>query len=99
MAGKTWLADINRHLTIRIIGMKYRRIKSSSLQSIERGRRTEIDFLNGYICDRGREHGVPTPVNDAVCDMVREIEGAKRPMSLSNVEDSVFERIKAKGKR
>ena len=99
LAGKTWLADLNRHFTIRIIGMKYRRIKSSSLQSIERGRRTEIDFLNGYICDRGREHAVPTPINDAVRGMVREIEDAKRPMSLQNVEDSIFERIKAKGKR
>jgi hypothetical protein len=41
---------------------------------------------------------VPTPVNNAVRDMVREIENGKRQMSLSNVEDSVFERIKAKGK-
>ncbi|NQU15243.1 MAG: hypothetical protein HQ561_13910 [Desulfobacteraceae bacterium] len=29
---------------------------SSSLQSLERGRRTEIDFLNGYICDNGKTH-------------------------------------------
>jgi 2-dehydropantoate 2-reductase len=90
LEGNTWLADLNRHLTIRIIGMKYRRIKSSSLQSIERGRRTEIDFLNGYICDRGREHAVPTPANDAVCDMVREIEDGKRPISLANMEDPAF---------
>ena len=88
--GKTWLADLNRHLTIRIIGLKYRRIKSSSLQSIERGRRTERDFLNGYLCDRGREHGVPTPVNDAVCDLVREIEDGNRQMSLGNIEDPAF---------
>jgi len=96
---KTWLADLIRHLTIRIIGFKYRRIKSSSLQSIERGRRTEVDYLNGYICDRGRENGIPTPVNDAVRDMVHEIEDGKRKMSLGNVEDPVFERIKAKDKR
>jgi 2-dehydropantoate 2-reductase len=92
--GKTWLADFNRHLTIRIIGLKYRRIKSSSLQSIERGRRNEIEFLNGYICDCGREQSVPTPVNDAVREMVREIEDGKRQMSLRNIEGSVFERIK-----
>lgn len=84
------LADFKRHLTIRIIGFKYRRIKSSSLQSIERGRRSEIDFLNGYIRDRGRERGVPTPVNDAVCAMVREIENGQRPMTLANVHDPVF---------
>jgi 2-dehydropantoate 2-reductase len=90
LEGKTWLTDLNRHLTIRIIGFKYRRIKSSSLQSIERGRLTEIDFLNGYISDRGREQGVPTPYNDAVRDMVHEIEDGKRKMSLRNVEEAVF---------
>ena len=90
---KTWMADLIRHFTIRIIGFKYRRIKSSSLQSIERGRRSEVDYLNGYICDRGRELGVPTPVNDAVRDMVHKIEDGERKMSLANVEDPVFERI------
>ena len=51
--------------------------------------RTEVDYINGYICDRGREHGVPTPVNDAVRDMGHEIEAGKRQMSLKNVEDPV----------
>lgn len=84
------ISDFKRHLVIRIIGFKYRRIKSSSLQSIERGRKTEINFLNGYICERGKEHGVPTPINDAVRNMVLEIEDGKREMSLNNVKDSVF---------
>jgi len=90
LKGQGMLADFKRHLTIRIIGFKYRRIKSSSLQSIERGRRSEIDFLNGYICDRGRERGVATPVNDAVRAMVHEIEDGKRPLTLANVHDPVF---------
>ncbi|MGD2187320.1 MAG: ketopantoate reductase C-terminal domain-containing protein, partial [Desulfobacterales bacterium] len=84
------ISDFKRHLVIRIIGFKYRRIKSSSLQSIERGRKTEINFLNGYICDRGKEHGVATPVNEAVRDMVLEIEDGKREMSLNNIKDSAF---------
>jgi len=87
LKGQGRLADLKRHLTIRLIGFKYRQIKSSSLQSIERGRRTEIDFLNGYICDRGKELGVPTPVNDAVRAMVLEIEAKKREMSLDNVDE------------
>ena len=72
--------------TIRMIGFKYRRIKSSILQSIERDRRTEIDFLNGYICESGRRHGVPTPVNDAVRKMVLEIEAGSRNMSMSDFD-------------
>jgi 2-dehydropantoate 2-reductase len=82
-----WLGDLRRHLTIRLIGFKYRRIRSSSLQSLERGRKTEVDFLNGYICRQGRRHHVPTPVNDAVVEMIHEIEDGKRPISMANLDE------------
>jgi len=84
------LSQMKRNLLIRAIGFKYRRIKSSSLQSLERGRKTEIDYLNGYICARGRKHGVPTPINDAVVKMVKEIEGGQRKMTPENLKDAVF---------
>lgn len=84
------ISDFKRHFFLRIIGFKYRRIKSSSLQSIERGRKTEINFLNGYICERGKEHGVPTPINDAVRNMVIEIEENEREMSLNNINDAAY---------
>jgi len=87
LAGKGKFADLKRYLTIRIIGFKYRRIKSSSLQSLERGRRTEIDYLNGYICEKGKALGVPTPLNDAVRKMVLEIENGQRPVSLDNLDE------------
>jgi 2-dehydropantoate 2-reductase len=45
--------------------------RPSLLQDVMRGRRTEIDYLNGYVCDQGRRKGVKTPVNDAVVDTVR----------------------------
>jgi 2-dehydropantoate 2-reductase len=88
--GSSFTSNLKRNLLIRIIGFKYRRIRSSSLQSLERGRRTEIDYLNGYICDRGREHGVPTPINDAVVSMIRQIEVGTRKISLDNLNDPVF---------
>jgi 2-dehydropantoate 2-reductase len=87
---RSLVADLRRHLFIRAIGFKYRRIKSSSLQSLERGRKTEIDYLNGYICDRGREHGVPTPLNDAVVTMVKEIEDGKRKITPENLNAPVY---------
>lgn len=87
LAGKGKSADLKRYLTIRIIGFKYRRIKSSSLQSLERGRRTEIDFLNGYICEKGKALGVPTTLNSAVKAMVLEIENGQRQMSLDNLDE------------
>jgi len=38
---------------------------------VRRGRNTEIDFLNGYLVDLGREHGVNTPVNSALANLIR----------------------------
>jgi 2-dehydropantoate 2-reductase len=47
---------------------------SSMGQDVQRGRRTEIDFLNGYIVDKGRETGVPTPANARVVEIVRRVQ-------------------------
>jgi 2-dehydropantoate 2-reductase len=49
--------------------------RSSTAQDMNRGRRTEIDSLNGYISRRGAELGVPTPVNHALYALVRLAEG------------------------
>jgi 2-dehydropantoate 2-reductase len=78
------LSGVKRHLLLRVIGMKYRRLKSSSLQSLERGRKTEVDNYNGYIAARGRELGVPTSVNASLTALVREIEAGTRPITPEN---------------
>lgn len=44
---------------------------SSMLGDVRRGRSTEIDFLNGYLVDLGQEHGVNTPVNLALANLIR----------------------------
>src|SRR5882672_5237888 len=48
---------------------------SSTAQDMNRGKRTEIDSLNGYISRRGAELGVPTPVNHALYALVKLAEG------------------------
>jgi 2-dehydropantoate 2-reductase len=48
--------------------------KASMLQDVEARRRTEVDFLNGGIARFGRELGVPTPVNDAITQLIRALE-------------------------
>src|SRR5579859_1342314 len=47
---------------------------SSTAQDLLRGKRTEIDSLNGYIARRGAELGVPTPVNHALYALVKLAE-------------------------
>jgi len=86
MAGSSTLAQFRRHLMIRLIGFKYRRLKSSSLQSLERGKPTEIDYLNGYITDKAKKLNVPVPVNDNIVQMIKEIEAGRRSISPKNFE-------------
>ncbi len=44
------------------------------LQDVRAGRRTEIDALCGEIVRRGDRAGVPTPVNDALAQLIRSLE-------------------------
>jgi len=43
-------------------------------QDMVKGRRTEIEFLNGLIVDKGKEVGVSTPANAALTDIVKRVE-------------------------
>jgi 2-dehydropantoate 2-reductase len=49
---------------------------SSTEQDLSLGRLTEIDSLNGYVARRGRELGVPTPVNATLYSLVKFLETA-----------------------
>lgn len=90
MRGKTIFSNLRRHLTIRVVGIKYRNLTSSSLQSLHRGRPTEIDYFNGYIAAKGQELGVPCPINQRLTEMVKAIEGRKRSIKEENLYDPAF---------
>jgi 2-dehydropantoate 2-reductase len=49
--------------------------RSSMLQDLERGRRTEIDSLSGMVVRYGREAGVPTPVNKEMMERIKALGG------------------------
>jgi 2-dehydropantoate 2-reductase len=54
--------------------------RPSLLQDVVKGRRTEIDSLNGYVSGQGRKVGVKTPFNDAVVRVFhRSGEGRLKP--------------------
>ncbi|MBI1754110.1 MAG: 2-dehydropantoate 2-reductase [Acidobacteria bacterium] len=58
----------------------YGDLKPSMLQDFERGRATEIDFINGYVVDLGRRFGVETNTNAAIVAAVHAItRGEVRP--------------------
>jgi 2-dehydropantoate 2-reductase len=85
-AGGFGLDLVPKHAIMMLVGLKFRRLRSSMLQSIERGRRPEIDFMNSYVVERGQEKGISTPVNAALTSMVREIEASTRSPNPDNLK-------------
>ena len=51
---------------------------SSTAQDLSRGKRTEIDHLNGLIVRRGEALGISTPANRILLAIVKLIEAASR---------------------
>jgi 2-dehydropantoate 2-reductase len=51
----------------------------SMLQDVKKRRRTEVDYLNGYVAQEGRRLNVPTPFNDAVVERFTELGTAFEP--------------------
>jgi 2-dehydropantoate 2-reductase len=50
--------------------------KASMLQDVEARRQTEVDYLNGGIVRFGREHGVATPLNEAIWALIKGVEAS-----------------------
>lgn len=52
--------------------------RSSMLQDLTHGRRTEIDAINGAVWQRGAARGIDAPVNAALTRLLRVVEDTRR---------------------
>jgi 2-dehydropantoate 2-reductase len=59
--------------------------RPSLLQDIMKGRRTEVDYLNGYVARKGREVGVRTPMNEAIVEVVKRMEAGELKQGPANL--------------
>jgi 2-dehydropantoate 2-reductase len=48
--------------------------KTSMLQDIEAGRKTEVEVFAGKVVELGKRHGIPTPVNQTVLSIIHVLE-------------------------
>ena len=56
---------------------------ASMLQSIRRGRTTEVDAINGVIVDYGTSLGIATPVNAALVGLVRKAQSGEPSLTVT----------------
>jgi 2-dehydropantoate 2-reductase len=87
--GSHLLAQLRRHAILLAVGLRYRKLKSSSLTALERGGKTEVDYLNGWIAGKARELGIDAPVNTRVVDIIKEIEAGKRAIAPGNLIEAL----------
>jgi 2-dehydropantoate 2-reductase len=79
-----------KHALLLAVGLRYRKMRSSMLAAIERGRIPAVDFLNGEVVERGALHGVATPINRRVVELVHAI-AAGRERSSRALLDRLFD--------
>ena len=60
--------------------------RASMAQDVAKGRRSEIDFMNGLVAQKGREFAVPTPYNDAVIESMHGVDDGTLPQGEEHVD-------------
>jgi 2-dehydropantoate 2-reductase len=60
--------------------------RPSLLQDMLKGRRTEVDYLNGYVVRKGREVGVSTPMNEAIVAITKRLEAGELTQGQANLK-------------
>jgi 2-dehydropantoate 2-reductase len=81
------LADLERDMAERAKELAGGR--PSLLQDVMRGRRTEVEYLNGYVSEQGRQVGIPTPFNDKVVELITRVPPGTLKPDPKNLEPLV----------
>ncbi len=64
---------------------KHRDIEPSMLQDLKKGKPCEVDAINGVVCDFGKKHGVKTPVNDRIVEIIKKIQNGELKAEPKNI--------------
>jgi 2-dehydropantoate 2-reductase len=70
-----------KHALMLAVGARYRRMRSSMLSALERGREPAVDFLNGEVVERAEQHGLAVPVNARARELVWAVARGERASS------------------
>jgi 2-dehydropantoate 2-reductase len=76
---------LTKHAVLLAVGAKYRRLRSSMLAAIERGRKPPVDFLNGEIVSRAQKHGLVASINQRALEDVWAISRGDKKAGLSTL--------------
>jgi 2-dehydropantoate 2-reductase len=78
---KASMSLATKHALMLAVGARYRRMRSSMLSALERGREPAVDFLNGEVVERAVRHGLAVPVNARARELVWAVARGERASS------------------
>jgi len=87
-----------KHALMLAVGARYRRMRSSMLSALERGREPAVDFLNGEIVERAVRHGLSVPVNARARELVWAVARGERASSRALLRE-LWDTTRATGER
>lgn len=64
---------------------KHRLIEPSMLQDLKKGKPCEVDAINGVVCEFGRKHNIPTPINDKIVEIIKKIQDGELKAEKANI--------------
>ena len=64
---------------------KHASLISSMLQDVRKGKKCEIDYINGVVCRYGKKYNVKTPFNDKTVEIVHRIEDGDLKPEIGNI--------------
>lgn len=83
-SAKEWPPEIDKLLLERSV--EFSPYTPSTLQDAMKGRRLETEHLNGYIVKKGKETGVPTPVNEKLVSLAEDFNRGRLKLGLEHLD-------------
>ncbi len=75
-----------RQLMLNLVADVGKEARNAMLQDQTRGRLTEVAYLNGLVATKGREVNIPTPLNEKVTALVKQIEQGHLKPNVANLD-------------
>ena len=72
-------------MIIPIAMKKHKDIEPSMLQDLKKGKLCEIDAINGVVCEWGKKYNVPTPINDRIVQVVKQLQSGQLDLKKENI--------------
>ena len=86
LGGRGLFNQIKGMILLPIAMKNHRELVSGMLKDIEKGRKCEIDFIDGVVSDLAKQSGVQAPYTAKVVEIVHGIENGLYELSYDNID-------------